>query len=89
MAVEMPEFKRSPHISMRLSLEEKALFLRALEVDGKKSLSTWLKHLARKRVAELREEGTLSVEKEAPEDRGTNNACETTTSSLEEASRAE
>ena len=83
MAVEMPEFKRSPHISMRLAPEEKALFLRALEADGKKSLSTWLKHLARQRVAELQEEGALSTEEKAPEDRGCKSSPETTTSNEE------
>lgn len=55
----MPDFERSPHISIRLSPEEKALFREAVLADGKKSLGTWLKHLARQRVEELRRRGSL------------------------------
>jgi catechol-2,3-dioxygenase len=59
MPTKMPDFKRSPHISLRLSPEEKALFREAVLADGKKSLGTWLKHLARQRVEELRRRGSL------------------------------
>ena len=40
-------------ISLRLSDKEKARFRKAADLDQIKSLTTWLKHQARKRADEL------------------------------------
>jgi uncharacterized protein (DUF1778 family) len=50
--------KRLAPVSVRLNDSEKAVFQEAAAIDGK-SLGTWLKHLARQRVEELRRRGSL------------------------------
>ena len=47
---EVPPIKSNPLISMRLSNEDKELFVQAAKVDGFKSLTTWLKWLGSERV---------------------------------------
>ncbi|WP_006786532.1 hypothetical protein [Thiorhodospira sibirica] len=56
---DLSTIKSHPATCLRLSPEEKALFREAVLADGKKSLGTWLKHLARQRVEELRRRGSL------------------------------
>ena len=46
------DFESHPPVCFRLATEEKERFKKAAEADGK-SLGTWLKGLARKRVEEL------------------------------------
>lgn len=47
---EVPLIKSNPIVSMRLSDNDKELFVQAAKVDGFKSLTTWLKWLGSERV---------------------------------------
>lgn len=47
---EVPLIKSNPIVSMRLSDNDKELFVQAAKVDGFKSLTTWFKWLGSERV---------------------------------------
>jgi len=53
-----PTIKSHPITCFRLAPSEKAVFQEAAAIDGK-ALGTWIKHLARQRVEELRRRGSL------------------------------
>lgn len=57
MTKKIPNFQRHPPVCFRLSSEEKERFKAAAATDGK-ALGTWLKHLARQRIAEQDMHGT-------------------------------
>ena len=46
----MKDVQSHPKFCFRLSPEERAVFEMSAKADGKKSLGTWLKMLARERV---------------------------------------
>lgn len=48
----MQDVPSHPKFCFRLSHDERAIFEQAAKADGKKSLGTWLKMLARARVAQ-------------------------------------
>ena len=50
-----PNMKRNPITPVRISSDDKKAFMEAAKIDGCKSLGTWLKRLARKRIIEISE----------------------------------
>jgi hypothetical protein len=68
MSTVIPSAPGHPVIGIRLSLEEKARFKEAAAADGKKSLGTWMKALARKRIAKLERRGALRAKEGGADD---------------------
>lgn len=67
---EVPAIKSNPLISMRISDEDKESFVQAANIDGFKSLTTWLKWLGSERVKQQleAEKGDKAANNENNED---------------------
>ncbi len=68
---EVPLIKSNPIVSMRLSDNDKELFVQAAKVDGFKSLTTWLKWLGSERLKQQleAEDGDKAANNENNNDR--------------------